>query len=94
MLGAGAFDGPERVAALLRAHGIDTSEWGTGLHNKSVVDHLFKELELGETRLEFHLLAASACGGSLSRWPRCASGRPRRAAVDPHRGAAALLRRL
>ena len=55
VLGAGAFDGPERVAALLRAHGIDTSEWGTGLHNKSVsVDHLFKELELGETRLEFH----------------------------------------
>ena len=48
VLGAGAFDGPERVAALLRAHGIDTSEWGTGLHNKSVsVDHLFKELELG-----------------------------------------------
>jgi len=50
--GAGDFDGPERLAALLLTHGIDANAWRQHPGAKSV-DHLFTELELGESRLEF-----------------------------------------
>ena len=50
-MGAGAFNGPKPLAAWLRAHGCDTSLW-KGCAGAKSVDHLYTEMELGETELE------------------------------------------
>jgi len=52
VLGAGDLNGPAHCAALLRSFGIDSDTWPAQEGAKSI-DHLFTELELGETRLEF-----------------------------------------
>ena len=49
-MGVGAFSGPKPLAAWLSAHGCDTTRWGRA--GAKSVDHLYTEMELGETELE------------------------------------------